>query len=233
MLNKKKVIALIPAKKKSNRIPNKNLKKFNGKSLIEHKILQLKKSKVIDEIVIGTNSDKIINIAKKNKVNFFIRDENFCNTLDKKDKFTANDMIHNLSSSIEDNVIIIWIHCTNPLIDHKIYDDALTLFKKKLRQGYDSIASVDLIKQHIFNKKFKAINYNPYEKRHKLADEIDHYYGLNGAFFIQLSEKMKKNRYFFGDKPYLYPTPTIYSVDINLPEDFAFAEIIHRSKISV
>jgi CMP-N-acetylneuraminic acid synthetase len=229
MIDNKRVIALIPAKKKSHRIPNKNLKNFGKRPLVEHKILQLKKSKIIDEIILGTNSKKIIDIAKKNKVSFFVREESYCGTLDTKDKNTANDMIKNLASTTDDKSIIIWVHCTNPLIDHKIYDEALITFVKKNKLGFDSLASVDLIKQHVFDKNFKAINYNPYAKRHKLADEIDYYYSLNGGFFIQLSKNMKKNNYFFGKKPFMYVTPEIFSVDLNTPQDFSRAINIYNA----
>ena len=79
-------------------------------------------------------------------------------------------MIYNLSSKIKSD-IAIWIHCTNPLVDSKIYDSAIVkkIFENRKMGNYDSIASVDKLVGHFFNKKFKAVNYNPYAKRHMLA----------------------------------------------------------------
>ena len=91
--------------------------------------------------------------------------------------------------------------------------------KNEKKKMYDSLASVDRIQAHLFNKKFKAINYEPFAKRHALAPELDPYFTLNGAFFIQRHKNMIKNRYFFGKKPYLFEIPNNKSVDINYPED--------------
>ena len=45
-----KAIVVIPAKSHSNRLPNKNITKINGKSLIEHSIDYAKLSKYVKEI---------------------------------------------------------------------------------------------------------------------------------------------------------------------------------------
>ena len=160
------ITALIPAKQKSERVPNKNIKIFNGLPLVEHKVKQLLKSKLINKIVVGTNSNRIKKILNKYNIDIVDRESEFCGTLDDRDSYTANDMIYNLSSKIKSD-IAIWIHCTNPLVDSKIYDSAIEKFLKIEKMGnYDSIASVDKLVGHFFNKKFKAVNYNPYAKTH-------------------------------------------------------------------
>ena len=63
---KKKIIAIIPARGGSKRIPGKNFKKFNGKPIIASTIQKLKKSKLFDRIIVSTDSNKIAKIAKKN-----------------------------------------------------------------------------------------------------------------------------------------------------------------------
>ncbi|CAB1060692.1 N-acetylneuraminate synthase (EC [Olavius sp. associated proteobacterium Delta 1] len=53
------IVAIIPAKEESNRLPNKNLLTINGKSLVEHAIEFAKKSHKIDHIYVSTDSEKI------------------------------------------------------------------------------------------------------------------------------------------------------------------------------
>ena len=219
-----KITALIPAKQKSERVPNKNIKFFNGYPLIENKVRQLLKSKIINRVVVGTNSNQIKKILNKYDIDIVDRESDYCGTLDNRDTFTANDMIYDLSSKVKSD-ISIWVHCTNPLVDSEIYDQALKkFFENEKNKKFDSLASVDKLQGHFFNKKFQVINYNPYAKRHKLAPEIDSYFVLNGAFFIQRHKTMIKNRYFFGKKPYLFEVPINKSVDINYPEDFKLAK---------
>ena len=65
LLNYKKILGVIPARGNSRGIKNKNLLKINGKSLIEIAIENAKKSKKITKIIFSSDSNKLINEAKK------------------------------------------------------------------------------------------------------------------------------------------------------------------------
>lgn len=60
-----KVLGVIPARGGSKRIPDKNLKFFNGKPLIAWTILEAQKSEYIDDLVVSTDSKKIAYIAEE------------------------------------------------------------------------------------------------------------------------------------------------------------------------
>ena len=70
---KDKVVALVICRLNSHRLPNKMLKKINGKTIIDIVISRLKASKMIDEIILLTTNnkidDKFLKVAKKNKIN--------------------------------------------------------------------------------------------------------------------------------------------------------------------
>ena len=59
------MLAIIPAKKKSRRLPNKNIKLFSKKPLIAHTIKCALKSKYITRVIVSTDSVKIGKIAIK------------------------------------------------------------------------------------------------------------------------------------------------------------------------
>ena len=65
MINKKKLLAIVPVRAKSQRVKNKNIKKFANSNLLEIKLKLLKKIKDIDEIVVSSDSVKMLNVAKK------------------------------------------------------------------------------------------------------------------------------------------------------------------------
>ena len=65
MYKKKKILVVIPARAGSKGIKNKNLKKIKGKTLIRILSEVLANIKIIDDILISTDSDKIFNEAKK------------------------------------------------------------------------------------------------------------------------------------------------------------------------
>ena len=62
---KKELLAIIPARSGSKRIKNKNIKNFLGKPLIAYAISHAKKIPFVDRVVVDTDSQKILSIAKK------------------------------------------------------------------------------------------------------------------------------------------------------------------------
>jgi len=56
----------------STGIKNKNIKKLFNKPLILHTLLQAKKSRIFDKIIVSTDSNKIINICKR-KVDYIVK----------------------------------------------------------------------------------------------------------------------------------------------------------------
>ena len=60
-----KIICVIPARKGSKRLKNKNIKNFYGKPIISRVIQKLKKFKIFDNIYVSTDCNKIENIAKE------------------------------------------------------------------------------------------------------------------------------------------------------------------------
>ena len=60
----KNLVAVVPVRKGSQRVKNKNIRLFAGQNLLIHKIKILKKIKFIDKIIINTDSEQAIKIAK-------------------------------------------------------------------------------------------------------------------------------------------------------------------------
>ena len=73
-----KILIVIPARKNSKRLPNKNLLKVNKKSLIQRTIDIAKQITDKENIIISTDSSKIQKIAKQNQINVpWLRPKNF------------------------------------------------------------------------------------------------------------------------------------------------------------
>ena len=64
-MSKKKIIAIIPARGGSKGIKKKNIASLKGKPLIFYSIKEAKKSKLISDLVVSTDSNEIAKIAKK------------------------------------------------------------------------------------------------------------------------------------------------------------------------
>ena len=66
-MNSERLIAVIPARKNSNRVKNKNIRYFFGDMLAIHKLKQALNVKQLDQIVLTTDSDELIKEARKLK----------------------------------------------------------------------------------------------------------------------------------------------------------------------
>jgi len=76
-INDIKGLAIIPAKTDSKRLKKKNLRVIAGKTLVQHAIDYAKDSKLIQEIVVTSNSKDVEKIAKENNCIFYWRDEEY------------------------------------------------------------------------------------------------------------------------------------------------------------
>jgi spore coat polysaccharide biosynthesis protein SpsF len=127
---KKKIVAIIQARTGSKRLPGKILKKVIGKTLLQHQLNQVKKSKLINQIVIATTKnekdDKIYDVCKKEKIYCYRGSEN--NVL--KRYFEAAKLCK------ADIVVRLTSDC--PLIDSQIVDRTI---KKFLVHSYDYVSN--------------------------------------------------------------------------------------------
>ncbi|MDC1163632.1 hypothetical protein OAS99_00550 [Candidatus Pelagibacter sp.] len=72
----KNLLIIIPARGGSLRVKSKNTRKFFNTSLLSLKIQKCLKIKS-SELIVSTDSNKVISICKKNKVNFFLRSKKY------------------------------------------------------------------------------------------------------------------------------------------------------------
>lgn len=151
MFKNKNVIAIIPARSKSKSIKNKNIRKFKGKPLIYHTIEYAKNSKLIDEIVVTTDSQKYLNLIKKYKLNFSV----------KRSKHLSGDYIQDFPV-IKDALLkseiffekkfdyIILLRPTSPLREANLIKNSLTILHKNKKSH--SVRAVQKVKQHSYRQ---------------------------------------------------------------------------------
>ena len=216
------ITAVIVARAGSVRIKNKSMLKLGSDTLISNKIKQLQQCKNIDRIVFGSDSNTMIEHAKKYGAETVLRPEYYCD----ETLASANDMIRNMCDLITTD-IVIWTHCTNPFIKPETYDKAIDKFLSFNGNDFDSLLSVIEFQEHLWDENKHPLNYNPYSGRHIPAKELPKYYMQDGGIFIQPYLQMKKNSYFFGNKPYLFVIPNDEFLDINNERDYLIARSLY------
>lgn len=218
------ITAVVVARKGSMRIKSKSLLPLDGQSLIERKIHQLRASRQIHRVVFGSDCEQMRSIAHRAGAEVVERASYFCDEA----RASANEMIGEMMSLVRTDVIV-WAHCTNPLISAHTYDCAIATFLDN-RKEFDSLLSVVELREHLWQSdKRTPLNYNPYAPRHTPARALPPLYMQDGGIFIQPYAQMRANSYFFGKKPYLFEIPTEEFLDINEMRDYLLARAIVES----
>jgi len=221
----KKLIAVIPIRKGSQRVKNKNFKSFGRKNLLTYKIEKLKKLKFLDDIIVNTDSEKAIAIAKQLNVNYFKRDKYFASS-----KCLNSDFWKNVADNTKSEYIM-FTNCTSPLIKLSTYQKIISIYKKNLlEKKYDSINTVTEIKEFLFHKD-KPINFKI--NRTPNSQDLPNIVKLNFAINILSTKQMSQNRSLIGDKPYLYKLDEIEGLDINSKFEFSYANYLHKLKFKL
>lgn len=215
-----KIIALLPMKGHSERVPNKNMKLFNGIPLFHHVLTTLQNCNLIDEVIINTDSNIISESAKKfSKAKIHNRPNEICGDFVSMNDIIAFDLNHS------DGDIYLQTHSTNPLLKTTTIHQAIEKFKNQ--HEFDSLFSVTKLQTRLYWKDVRPINHNPDELIR--TQDLPPVFEENSNFFIFTKSSFKNaaNKR-IGKKPMMYEMDKLESVDIDEPHDFILAETIQQ-----
>jgi len=138
-----RIVAVVPAKGSSDRVPNKNLKILGGEPLFLRKIRQLLECVLIDEVWLDTDSQELIDLAIHLPIKILKRIPSLAtNDAD------GNDIFQNACNHIKNADIVVQALCTAPFVDHKTIERALNLLINS--PGNDSLVATYSRKQYIW-----------------------------------------------------------------------------------
>jgi len=228
----KRVVALVPARQNSLRIKNKNLKKICKHPLLWWTLTSAKKSKCIDEIYVSSDSFKILNYSKKQKVQIIKRPEKFSNHL-----ATKKDVIYHTLSYLNKKKdlfdYLIYLQPTSPLRTNFHIDTALKKIFKKNSSGLISVISQpDESLWKIKVKNNKILNdTNKNKNFKKRSQDLKNFFKPNGAIFIYNLNKLKyKNQFDISKGFEIYEMDKLSSIDIDDEYDFGLADLILKKR---
>ena len=213
----KVIKALIAVRSGSIRVKNKNIKSFAGSSLLEIKINQLLSCPNIDGVVVNSNSDEMLEIAKSLGAEPVKRDEYFATS-----EVSPNELYVNIAENFNADVMV-FANATNPLITNKTIIDCVEMYKTL--KTNDSVNTVNYVKEFLWLDG-KAINYNPDKKPR--SQDLPNIVSINHAVNVIDKNLMIKRRDIFGYKPYLKIIDKVEAIDIDDEVDFEFAEFMYK-----
>ncbi len=214
------ITAVIPVRAGSTRVKDKNIRPFAGSSLLELKIEQLKAVKEIDKIVVSSDSETMLQIAKDNDVTPAKRPLEYC---DEKSR-TFNEVVEYIAAHQVDSDVMMWVPCVCPLVTSKKIEEGIQLYHKIEKgdlQG-DSIVTAALFKEYLFDengpKNFSVEHHVPSQK-------LPNWHYITNGFYIAKRIDMINWRFVYGPRPYFCEVNTLEAIDIDDEYDFKVAEL--------
>ena len=211
-----KVVAVVPMKLNSVRLPNKNIKRFdNGKPLCYYILNTLKKVKGIDEIYVYCSNPKIQDYIPEG-IKYLTRSESLDQNTTK-----INEVLLSFSKDVPADIYVM-THTTAPFIKAESIQKGL----EAVRSGkYDSAFAVKKLQDFLW-KDGKPFNYS-LDNIPRTQDLPPLMEETSGFYIYNLSVITEQNRR-IGDTPYLVEVGGIESVDIDEAEDFDIANAIYN-----
>lgn len=213
------ISAIVPIKRESQRVPNKNFRTINEKPLFFWIITTLHSSDYIDEIVI--NCDDIYVEQQLNEHFDFL-----------KFVYRPTELIGNeisMNKIIEytipycKNDSIIQTHTTNPLLSVDTINDVI---EKHLKSN-SNFFSVTSLQERLYDKKGKPIN-------HKISEliqtqDLETLYIENSGFYVFTKENFKNNDSRVSSNSTFFETTFPENIDIDNEYDFQIADLVLKN----
>ena len=165
-----KIVAAIPARLNSSRLPKKLLRDICGKTLITRTYEATVNSNLFDDVLVITNSSEIIAELESSKVKYIFDDANYQ---------TGTDRIAGVASKIEADIIIN-VQGDEPFINSNTIESILNTFKHDKENNIKIVSVMTPIKddQELKNpnnvKVFTDMSNNAiYFSRHPIPFKID------------------------------------------------------------
>ncbi|MFD2514255.1 cytidylyltransferase domain-containing protein [Pontibacter locisalis] len=209
----KKLVAVIPVRAGSQRVKDKNFKPFAGKSLLEHK-LDIVKQLPVDDIIINTDSEEAIRIAKAVGVSYHKREPYYASSE------CRNSDFHHYLAKVTDSENILIAQVTAPLLNKESYLRAIEAFNEK---DCDSLMSVKVLKEFIWHDG-KPLNYSLDNMPN--SQDLPEYLVPTFGLVIVKRDAMLEARSYIGKRPYFHKVSQIEAIDIDTELDFDFAEFV-------
>ena len=230
-----KILCTICARAGSKEVKNKNTRKINGKPLIYHTIKEAKKIKIFDQIVISSDSKKILDLGYKYKIkNNLKRPKHLSRDNAAKIPVIRHALIEMEKKYNQKYSVIVDLDVTSPLRKVKDIIGAINKFKTK---KLDTLFSVNNARKNPYYnsveiKKNKILPVKKNAKQFVSRQEAPKVYDMNAAISIWNRNILLSKNTLFTKKTGIFIMPENRSIDIDTEFEFEIVNLLMKKKIT-
>ena len=220
------IIAIIPARGGSKRIPGKNLLPLAGRPVLVYSILHAKSARHVREVIVSTDDKAIADVARAHGATVVTRPAGISD-----DKATSESaLLHVLDErrrrGLKDPDLVVFLQCTSPVRRAGDIDDAIdALLAKKA----DSLFSACENKRLIWGVNRRgpfSINYD--HKTRRREQDMAVQYRENGSIYVFKPSILRRHSNRLGGRMAVFEMDYWSSFQIDDPEHVELIEWILR-----
>jgi CMP-N-acetylneuraminic acid synthetase len=218
-----KLIAFIPMRHRSQRVPGKNYRLLTGKPLYHHIVETLLAVPEIAEILVDTDSDPIMDGLRRHfpQVKVLPRPEHL-----RADDVPMNDILIYDTAQVQAD-FYLQTHSTNPLLKPETVSRAIQSLLTNYPK-YDSLFSVTRLQTRLYFQDGRAINHDPSVLIQ--TQDLPPVYEENSCLYIFTRENLIKRHHRIGETPMMFEIDADEAWDIDEELDFAITDFLLRRK---
>ena len=218
-----KLVALVPMRHHSQRVPGKNYRLLAGKPLFHHIIETLLAVPEIQQVVVDTDSLPVMEGLRRHfpQVEIIDRPEYL-----RADDAPMNDiLIHDTGQVPAD--FYLQTHSTNPLLRAETISRAIQSLIANY-PNYDSLFSVTRLQTRLYDQHGRAINHDPAVLIQ--TQDLPPVYEENSCLYLFTRENLLKRHHRIGENPMMFEIEVEEAWDIDEELDFAITDFLLRRK---
>ena len=228
MYKNSRILAIIPARGGSKRLPNKNILPLCGLPLIAHSIAAGRHS-YIDRMVVSTDSPQIADIAAQYGCPVpFMRPAELSNDTASSVEVVLH-VLDELQAQGEEYDTVVLLQPTSPLRTADMVGEAIAYYYDTQAQSVVSVCAVDHPPQwsNILPEDRAMDGFIRPEVRGLRSQDMQQHYRLNGALYISDVKTLRASKSFINDQgTRAFLMDRDVSVDIDEKTDFHIAEAL-------
>lgn len=218
----KSIVALLPIKANSERIPGKNFRNFANKPLCRWILDNLLLVPEIEKVVINTDARELLadhGVTDSDRVLIRERRPELCGDFVSMNKVLADDV---------DNVeadIYLMTHATNPLLRPATIRGGIAALESAVdAETADSLFSVNRFQTRFYRGDASPVNHDPGNLAR--TQDLEPWYEENSILYLFTKDSFSTTGARIGECPVLFETPPLESVDIDDEPGWILAELI-------
>ena len=214
-----KIVALVPMRHHSQRVPGKNFRPLAGKPLFHHIISTLLACPEISQVVVDTDSELVMQGLQQNfpAVSILERPAHL-----RGDAVSMNEILVYDTSQVQADYYL-QTHTTNPLLRQSTISGAIHTFLDNF-PTYDSLFSVTRLQTRLYDQEGQAINHDPAILLQ--TQDLPPVYEENSCIYIFTRQNllMKRNR--LGERALMFEIPASEAWDIDEEIDYEITNFL-------